>query len=295
MIIGGVNRGKEAYSSISNNEREFICDGIIKNKVRPDGRSLLDWRVIESEAGVIPQAYGSARFKIGQTECIASVKGEIGRPDLQSPCEGRVSCLVDCSAVQTSSAEEGEEYSLLQSKNVELAHFVKDLCNTLIDKRCLLIKERTHCWIVSLEILVLEFDGNLIDCLMGSLRMALECSSFPKLKVVPSLQEDVEDELVIDDDDDDNEDGMTEKSNTMIAFPLLPITVTIAVFQNQHFIVDPSREEELCCDGAVVLGFTKVHGIVSFCFIRKIGHSLLLDPGMMQELIETGKQSLPNK
>lgn len=286
MLIGGVNKGREVYSSISNNEREFICDGIIKHSVRPDYRSLTDWRVIESETGIIPQAYGSARYKIGQTECIASVKGEIGRPDLQSPSEGRISCLVDCSAVYSLSNEEGEDSSILQAKNVELAYFVSDLCNNLLDKKSLLIKEKTHCWIVSLEVLVLEFDGNLIDCLMGALRLALENSSFPSIKVIPSLQDDVEDELVIGDD----EDGMKD-----INFPLLPITVTIAIFQQSHLVIDPSREEELCCDGAVVLGFTKVGGNILFNFIRKIGSSLLLYPGMMEHLIDVGKQNLPNK
>lgn len=42
---------------------------------RPDGRQLNELRPIEAEAGVVKNAVGSARFKIGNTEAIAAVYG----------------------------------------------------------------------------------------------------------------------------------------------------------------------------------------------------------------------------
>lgn len=58
---------------LSLGEQHFIQGGIAQD-LRCDGRKRLTYRPIHVETGVIPQANGSARVKIGATEVIASVK-----------------------------------------------------------------------------------------------------------------------------------------------------------------------------------------------------------------------------
>lgn len=63
---------------ISPSERQFLIEGI-RHNVRRDGRGRLDFRFIDIECGVFPQANGSARLKLEQagTDVIACVKVRI--------------------------------------------------------------------------------------------------------------------------------------------------------------------------------------------------------------------------
>ncbi|VFQ58500.1 unnamed protein product [Cuscuta campestris] len=65
--------------------------------MRTDGRKRLFYRHIEVETGVIPQASGSERVKIGDTD--VSVKAELGKPSPCHPDKGRVSISVECSPI----------------------------------------------------------------------------------------------------------------------------------------------------------------------------------------------------
>lgn len=58
---------------LSIGEKQFIEGGIAQD-IRTDGRKRLVYRPIQVQTGVIPQANGSARVRMGGTEVIASVK-----------------------------------------------------------------------------------------------------------------------------------------------------------------------------------------------------------------------------
>ncbi|EEC69134.1 hypothetical protein OsI_38058 [Oryza sativa Indica Group] len=58
---------------LSEGEKHFIRGGIAQD-LRTDGRRRLQFRAISVETGVIPQANGSARVRLGATEVIATVK-----------------------------------------------------------------------------------------------------------------------------------------------------------------------------------------------------------------------------
>ncbi|HLC70432.1 MAG TPA: exosome complex exonuclease Rrp41 [Candidatus Nanoarchaeia archaeon] len=61
---------------------------------RLDGRSIDELRPMEAKAGVIPNAAGSAYFKIGKTTCYAAVYGprELFPKFLQNPKKGVLRC-----------------------------------------------------------------------------------------------------------------------------------------------------------------------------------------------------------
>jgi len=61
---------------------------------RENGRKLNELRKIEAEVGIIPQATGSARFKIGNTEAIAAVYGpkEMFPRFMKDPTKGILRC-----------------------------------------------------------------------------------------------------------------------------------------------------------------------------------------------------------
>ncbi|KAL6987021.1 hypothetical protein U1Q18_012780 [Sarracenia purpurea var. burkii] len=81
---------------LSDGEKHFIHGGIAQD-LRSDGRKRLTYRPISVETGIIPQANGSARVKMGVTDVIASVKAELGKPSPFQPDKGKVAIYVDCS------------------------------------------------------------------------------------------------------------------------------------------------------------------------------------------------------
>lgn len=58
---------------LSDAEVLYIAQGI-EQGVRTDGRGCSDYRPLEFELGVIPQASGSARLHLGTTDVLVGVK-----------------------------------------------------------------------------------------------------------------------------------------------------------------------------------------------------------------------------
>uniref|UniRef100_A0A7N2R0F9 Ribosomal RNA-processing protein 42 n=1 Tax=Quercus lobata TaxID=97700 RepID=A0A7N2R0F9_QUELO len=69
-------------------EEHFIQGGIAQD-LGSDGRKRLTYRPIYVETGVIPQANGSARVRLGKTDVISSVKAELGKPSSLQPDKGK--------------------------------------------------------------------------------------------------------------------------------------------------------------------------------------------------------------
>lgn len=67
-------------TNISPSERSYILSGLTHptQPTRLDGRSLLDSRAISISYGDAPQASGSARVVLGQTEVVGGIRLEVG-------------------------------------------------------------------------------------------------------------------------------------------------------------------------------------------------------------------------
>ncbi len=82
---------------ISKQEKDFLKNAIVEHSFRMDGRSLLDYRTFTVETGVVQQANGSARVRLGQrgTDVLVGVKVEIGSPDTEFPDQGKLQVHVE--------------------------------------------------------------------------------------------------------------------------------------------------------------------------------------------------------
>ncbi|KAF6170291.1 hypothetical protein GIB67_042981 [Kingdonia uniflora] len=107
---------------LSIGEKHFIEGGIAQD-LRTDGRKRWDYRLLSIETGVIPQASGSARVRMGGTDVIASVTAELGKPNHLHPDKGKVSIFVDCSptAAPMSEGRGGEELDEYPYPGIEKA------------------------------------------------------------------------------------------------------------------------------------------------------------------------------
>ncbi|CAI0378015.1 unnamed protein product [Linum tenue] len=158
---------------LSLGEKHFIKGGIDQN-IRSDGRKRDYYRPIFVETGVIPQANGSARVRMGATEVIASVKAELGKPSALHPDKGKVVIFVDCSAVAepTFEGRGGEELSAELSVALERCLLGGTSgAGAGIDLTSLIVAEGKICWDLYIDSLVISSDGNLLDALGASIKV----------------------------------------------------------------------------------------------------------------------------
>ncbi|CAN6458389.1 unnamed protein product [Victoria cruziana] len=214
---------------LSNGEKHFIRGGI-EQDLRSDGRRRLHYRPISIETGVIPQANGSARVRIGSTDVIVSVKAELGKPSMSQPDKGKIAFFLECSptAAPMFEGRGGEELSM-------------ELSSAL--RRCLLGGK--------------SGTGRSFNDRKYKFLAALSNTGIPKVEVTYDASTDDQPEVDISDEDFSHLDTSG-----------IPVIVTLTKV-GRHYIVDATSEEESQMSSAVsvsvnrhgqICGFTKRGG-----------------------------------
>jgi len=224
---------------ISEGEKSFILHGI-QQDVRCDGRSNLDYRPIELETGVVTHASGSARLRLANTDVLVGVKAEVDTPQPDHPAQGDIKFFVDCSANATPAFEGrgGESLGADIAESLSGAYSGPNLINL----KDLCILEGKFCWVLHVDILILECGGNLYDAVSFAVRAALFNTKMPVVRA--AIQDAGKPELELSDKVDDYK--TIDTSN-------MPVIVTFTRIGDE-FVVDPSLEEEACSQGELIIG-----------------------------------------
>ncbi|KAI8976959.1 ribosomal protein S5 domain 2-type protein [Pilobolus umbonatus] len=257
-------------SLVSPAERSYIEQGI-QHDCRADGRGRLDYRHVVLETGLLSQASGSARCRLGDSDVLVGVKVEIGEIDTNQPNKGRIICNVECSP----SASQQFEGRGADELNNTLTLALDRLLNgpqSGIDLDSLCIIQGHQCWIIYIDAMVMDAAGNLLDCIVMTTRAALHDTRIPKTEIQDMGDGDFEFEIV-----DDIEDAEPIKGCDQ-----LPLSVTLYKIADRY-IIDPTILEELCSQVTLTVGVNK-EGMV--CGIQKGGQGSL-DPSLMTEMIQT--------
>ena len=271
MII--IARASRRAMPLSRAEIDYVRDGIDQN-MRNDGRTREDYRELTLDLGVIPQATGSARARLGldawSTDVIVTVKAEIGAPSAEHPGDGRLRCAVELSSASDTAygGRGGEaratelsralERSLLGAtagssaslsavaageRNVT-ARTAKHGEGCALDMSALGIQRGKSCWILQVDGLVLADDGNVLDALSMATRAALFDAKIPKVTAVAGPNPDDPAELELDDDPE-------ECSRLDVSG--VPVIVTLTRV-GKHSIVDATKDEESMRDPRLCVG-----------------------------------------
>ncbi|KAG5181267.1 ribosomal protein S5 domain 2-type protein [Tribonema minus] len=165
-----------------------------------DGRGWLDYRSISVQGEVLPQANGSARITIahGGTEVLAAVKIETGVPSADAPHEGRVEVCVECSNSLFPTFDDRSGGDVNAALSLMLARTVVE--SGALDLKSLCIIPGRFCWIVYLDVLVLQADGNLLDAASFAAYVAFNTALVPRTTVISGEGAGVEDDFEIDGD-----------------------------------------------------------------------------------------------
>lgn len=255
---------------ISPSERHYIEQGV-QQDCRADGRGRLDYRHIVLETGLLSQASGSARCRLGDSDVLVGVKVEIGDIDIDQPDVGRIICNVECSP----SASQQFEGRGADDLNNTLTLALDRLLNgpqSGIDLASLCIIPHRQCWIIYVDAMVMDAAGNLLDCIVMTTRAALYDTRIPKTEIQDMGDGDFEFEIMDDVDDAEPIKGIEH----------LPLSVTLYKIADRY-IIDPTLLEEVCSQVTLTVGVNKEGSI---CGIQK-GGSGSLDPSLMTEMIQT--------
>ncbi|KAM6169365.1 exosome complex component RRP42 [Rhynchocyon petersi] len=261
-----------ASVALSEAEKVYIVHGV-QEDLRVDGRSCEDYRSVEVETDVVSNTSGSARVKLGHTDILVGVKAEMGTPKLERPNEGHLEFFVDCSANATPEFEGrgGDELG------TEIANTLYRIFNnkSSVDLKSLCISPQEHCWILYVDVLLLECGGNLFDAISIAVKAALFNTRIPKVRVTED-EEGTKDIELFDDPYD----------CIRLSVEDVPCIVTLCKIGYRH-VVDATLQEEACSLASLLVSVTS-KGVVT-C-MRKVGKGSL-DPESIFEMMETGKRA----
>jgi exosome complex component RRP42 len=214
-------------------KRHFIAR-LIENDRRIDGRGLEEIRPISIETNVIDdKAEGSARVKLGNTDVICGIKILLGTPYPDNPNSGVMMTGVELSPIASPDFEMGRpgdnaiELARVVDRGIRESHMID------LDKLCIIKGEKV--WMVSIDLHILNYDGNMFDACTLAVLAALKTAWVPKY--------DKENDAVIREKDKD------------LPLTVMPIAFTFAKIGNK-IVLDPSLDEEYAMDTRLTISVT---------------------------------------
>lgn len=270
--------------SLSEAERTFIIHGV-EDDLRCDGRRRDDFRHLELETGVVSNTNGSCRLRLGETDLLVGVKAELGEPHPSTPSCGRLEFFVDCSANAAPEFEGRGGEQLAQEISNILANSIGGGGggSAALDLRSLCVIPREQCWILYVDVVVLECGGNLTDSVSIAVKAALFDAKVPRVRVRVDKETEVKEVEL----SDDPYDCLT------LDVRLVPLLVTTVKIGHGH-VVDATREEEACSLARVLVGVVgggsggdDDGGRLSH--VRKAGRGAL-DPKSVEEMTAAGRR-----
>lgn len=214
----------------------------IRNGERLDGRDFTEFRDIDIEAGYVRHtAEGSAMVKMGDTKLLVGVKADLGEPYSDAPESGTLITNAELVPLAAKEYEAGPP----RADAVELARVVdRGLRESgVIDLEDLGITEGEKCWLLFIDIHVLDYDGNLIDAAFLGAVTALMDGTMP-------VYDEEEDEL-------DREERGDE-----IPVSDFPVTLTGKKIADQ-LLLDTTGEEEDVLDSRLTVTLNEDDNVVS--------------------------------
>lgn len=191
--------------SLSIAEKAFIVKGASED-IRADGRRRLEMRSWRLESGFITQASGSARCNLQGTEVVVGVKVEVGTSNTTASEENNMDLLVEngieimetprsslhnagmvvCQVDSSPSLSRVSDAREIENLCIQSSEYMNRLLNSSksgLDLQKLVIVPGVSHWILYIDVLVLDYAGNLMDAIMLATRAALINTRMPKCVV----------------------------------------------------------------------------------------------------------------
>ena len=221
---------------ISSIERKYVKNNLKKGE-RVDGRGLWDYRDFKIDADTIASAEGSADVWLGETRIITGLKYDVGEPFPDLPDEGVCTIMAELLPLASPLFERGppDEQSIELARVVDRGIRHADCVQT--KKLCL--KAEKAVYILFVDMYVINYGGNLIDCGGVSALTTLISSHIPEGTYTENGVEWT---------------GKYITGETIVKE--LPLILTYGKIDDIVFL-DPNLPEELVSDGKISISVTE--------------------------------------
>ncbi|XP_001626253.2 exosome complex component RRP43 [Nematostella vectensis] len=217
----------------------------LKENIRPDGRGLFDFRETILNVGSISTANGSALVKLGNTTVVCGVTAEFAEPAADVPNKGFIVPNVDLPPLCSPSFRPGPPSEHAQV----LSTFIDNLITNsqLIDLEDLCIVDGKLVWVLYIDLMCLDYDGNVADAAVIAMLAALQNT---RLHTV-TINEETE------------TPEPSENKDIHLKLKSMPVAVTFGIFDDDHIYCDPTDEEERLASGKVSVVMTTNNKVVA--------------------------------
>ncbi len=224
---------------------EIIKEMASKGK-RLDGREFDKYRSISIEPNFVTSAEGSCRVKLGNTEVLAGIKMDLGKPFDDTPNEG----VLVVSAELVPFANPLFEAGPAKEDAIELSRVVDRAIreSKCIDFGKLCVTPGEKVWMVNLDIAVLDDDGNLFDA----------CGIAAMAALLNTMIPDIEDDKPV----------YTKKGKNKLPLNGVALSTTFVKIGDK-IIADPNLAELRAMDARLTVGTIDEN----FCSMQKGGKS----------------------
>jgi exosome complex component RRP42 len=252
---------------------------VISKGFHIDKRPLLNYRPIEVNKNVAPNADSSALVKLGHTQVLVGIKIDVGQPFPDNPEEGVLIVNAEYIPAASPSFEPGPP----DENAIELARVIDRSLreSKAIALNKLVIIPGKKVWIIWLDIYVLDHDGNLLDASMIGSMLALAQLKIPYFEVDP-----VTGNVKVD------------KSKRITPLPINRYIATVTVYKiGDVLLVDPTAEEEAIASASLSISVSEEGNIVGmqkrglgFFLEKEIEQAIEISLNKGKELIELVKK-----
>lgn len=164
---------------VSEIKRDYVLNLASEGK-RVDGRGFEEYRAVEIQTGIISQAEGSARVKLGDTMVYVGVKMALGTPYPDTPTSGNLTTSAELVPIASPDFETGPpspdaiELSRVVDRGIREAKTID------MEKLCITPGEKV--WTMYIDMHIVDYDGNLFDACSLACLAALLTTKVPAAK-----------------------------------------------------------------------------------------------------------------
>jgi exosome complex component RRP42 len=265
-------------NQISAAEREYIAQGVAED-VRLDGRGNDGFRSITIEDQILPHVHGSSKVCIGNvTDVICSLKVSVGEPKHEAPSCGVLDLCIDVSQYTNVRVDERQLQDFGNNLSEILKSILVDSSSLNLEEYCII--EGKYCWILHLDIVVLRFDGSIVDAASIAILNTLEKAKIPLTKKIMG-ESGIEEDFDIS---GDLENAVSVDTSNV------PLCITVVKI-GSSLIADPSNLEVMCASGQLVVALDKtgaccgIHKLLGGTFtVDEIGRSIMMAHNACQNI-----------
>jgi exosome complex component RRP42 len=213
-----------------NEELKAHINETLKQGIRLDGRKKEEYRNIEIQTGIVATAEGSAMVKCGDTQVVAGIKLAVGEPYPDCQEDGVMMVGTELLPLSNPSFEGGPP----RIDSIEIARVIDRGIREgkAIDTKKLCIRKGELVWTVLIDVMPINYDGNLID--MGGL------AALAALKNAKMLE--IENDKIV----------IGKRTDEPLPILSMPIPVTVLKI-GDNLIIDPTDAEEDVLDARLTV------------------------------------------